>query len=72
MQKVYSTESLLTGVDQDMFAPGQAYVAMSRAPSWDSLDILNFDFSCIKANDSVIREYARLNSVNREGLNVMK
>jgi hypothetical protein len=31
-----------------MFAPGLIYVAMSRAPSWDQLDILSFDFKWIE------------------------
>ena len=51
-----------------MFAPGQVYVAMSRVPSWDSLGILDFDFSNIKTDQSVIQEYARLKNVNQRGL----
>lgn len=56
-------------VDENMFAPGQVYVAMSRVPSWESLDILDFDFSCVKTDRSVIQEYTRPRSVNQRGLN---
>ena len=55
-------------IDENMFAPGQVYVAMSRVPSWDSLRILDFDLSNIKTDQSVIQEYARLKNVNQRGL----
>ena len=35
-------------IDENMFAEGQVYVAMSRASSWNSLSILSFDFDQIK------------------------
>ena len=41
-------------IDENMSAPGQVYVAMSRVPSWDLLEILDFDFSCIKIDQSMI------------------
>src|SRR5688572_1383087 len=54
-------------VDHNMFAPGQIYVAMSRASSWKSLDILSFDFDCLKVVDvDVINEYKRLNFLNQK------
>ena len=55
-------------INENMFAPGQVYVAMSRVPSWYSLGILDFDFSNIKTDQSVIQEYARLKNVNQRGL----
>ena len=51
-----------------MFAPGQIYVAMSRAPSWDSLDIFDFDFDCLKVDRDVVDEYKRLKLLNERGL----
>ena len=33
----------------NIFAPGQAYVALSRARSLEGLQVSNVDFSCIKA-----------------------
>ena len=59
-------------VDQNMFAKGHVYVAMSRAPSWSSIELLDFDFSCVKADESVLKEYARLNHVYQKGLNEMR
>jgi len=55
-------------IDQNMFAPGQIYVAMSRAPSWDSLDIFDFDFDCLKVDRDVVDEYKRLKLLNERGL----
>jgi ATP-dependent exoDNAse (exonuclease V) alpha subunit len=55
-------------IDQNMFAPGQIYVAMSRAPSWDSLDIFDFDFDCLKVDRYVVDEYKRLKLLNERGL----
>ena len=51
-----------------MFAYGQAYVALSRAPSWNSLDITSFDSSYIKTDPAVITEYERLTSLYNNGL----
>ena len=59
-------------IDQNMFAPGQIYVAMSRAPSWDSLDIFDFDFDALKVDKNVINEYKRLKLLNQKGLKEMR
>ena len=58
-------------VDHNMFASGQIYVAMSRASSWKSLDILSFDFDCLKVDVNVVNEYKRLNFLNQKGLKEM-
>jgi ATP-dependent exoDNAse (exonuclease V) alpha subunit len=50
-------------VDENMFAPGQIYVAMSRAPSWNSITVTSFDFNSLKVDDDVIKEYRRLNDL---------
>jgi len=52
-------------LDTSMFANGQAYVAMSRATSWQNLDITHFDITSIKADKEVIKEYERLLKQNR-------
>lgn len=43
-----------------MFAPGQSYVAISRAKTWDSLTITALDFDSIKTDEQVIVEYQQL------------
>ena len=43
-----------------MFAPGQAYVAISRAKTWDSLTLTALDPDSIKTDEEVIIEYQRL------------
>lgn len=40
-----------------VFEFGQAYVALSRAKSLDSLRIIDFDANSIKANEDVIKFY---------------
>ena len=52
-------------LDTSMFANGQAYVAMSRATSWQNLDITHFDITFIKTDKEVIKEYKKLLKQNR-------
>jgi ATP-dependent exoDNAse (exonuclease V) alpha subunit len=51
-----------------MFAVGQVYVAMSRATSWETIDMLSFDFEQIKILNAAIKEYHRLSQVHSAGL----
>ncbi len=51
---------ITVSLDSQMFAPGQAYVAISRAKSWDSLTLTALDFNSIKTDEQVIAEYERL------------
>ena len=43
-----------------MFANGQAYVAMSRATSWQNLQISSFDPNAIKVDSAMLIELNRL------------
>ncbi|CAB3404339.1 unnamed protein product [Caenorhabditis bovis] len=43
-----------------VFADGQAYVALSRARSLNSIKVLGFDASCVRANQKVLRFYSDL------------
>ena len=70
---VHKTQSLTlphstVSVDGNMFAMGQIYMAMSRTPLWDSIDMLSFDFDCVKVDKNVIEEYRRLNFLSQKGL----
>ncbi|CAB5298187.1 unnamed protein product [Rhizophagus irregularis] len=47
-------------LDSQMFAAGQAYVAISRAKTWDSLTLTALDYDSIKTDEKVIMEYSRL------------
>ena len=47
-------------MDESIFAPGQAYVAMSKAPSWEKLQITSFNINAIKSDQHVLKEYGRL------------
>src|SRR4051812_11743052 len=60
----HSTISL----DESIFACGQAYVAMSRSPSWDKLDITSFNISSIKTDRRVLREYERLQEIYNKNI----
>jgi Cdc6-like AAA superfamily ATPase len=47
-------------LDEQMFANGQTYVAMSRAKSWQSLEIRSFDPNAIKVDKEMLVELNRL------------
>ena len=71
---VHKTQSLTLphitiSVDENIFAEGQVYVALSRVNSLDKLQILKFDFSQVKYSKDAIEEYKRLKKINNEGLN---
>jgi len=47
-------------LDKQFFAAGQAYTALSRAPSWDVVEIPYLDKQAFTVDQDVIREYERL------------
>ena len=47
-------------IDDTMFACGQAYVAFSRATSWEKLDLSTFEENEIRVDQEVITENRRL------------
>ena len=55
-------------MDENIFAEGQVYVALSRVNSLDKLQILKFDYSQVKCSKEAVNEYKRLGKVNGDGL----
>jgi len=49
-----------TSLDSQMFTTGQAYVAISRARTWESLTLTALEYNAIKTDEQVIIEYNRL------------
>jgi len=47
-------------LDEQMFANGQAYVAMSRAKSWEDIEIRSFNPDAIKVDNEMLAELDRL------------
>jgi len=47
-------------LDKQIFLPGQAYVALSRAPSWKSIKITTLDRDAFLVDKNIITEYERL------------
>ena len=47
-------------LDEQMFANGQAYVAMSRATSWQNIEIRSFNPDAIKVDHEMLAELNRL------------
>ena len=47
-------------LDDQFFAPGQAYTALSRAPSWDAVKIPCLNRNAFSVDAAVLREYKRL------------
>ena len=51
-------------LDGNIFAPGQAYVALSRCSTWNNVEISHLDRSAFMADPDVIQEYQRLETVS--------
>ena len=47
-----------------VFEYGQAYVALSRAKSLESIKIIDFDVTAIKANQTVVKFYEKIRKFN--------
>jgi hypothetical protein len=47
-------------LDSQMFASGQAYVAIGRAKTWDSVNLIGLDHNAFKTDESIVLEYERL------------
>ena len=47
-------------LDDQFFAVGQAYTALSRAPSWDAVDIPCLNKTAFSIDTAVLNEYERL------------
>ena len=51
-------------LDGNIFAPGQAYVALSRCSSWENIEISHLDRSAFMTDPDVVLEYQRLNAIS--------
>lgn len=51
-------------LDGNIFAPGQAYVALSRCSTWDNVEISHLDPSAFITDQDMILEYQRLHTVS--------
>ena len=61
-------KNVLIDLGNNIFACGQAYVAMSRVTSLSGLNLINFDPRSIKALDSASTEYGYLRKIFRPSL----
>jgi len=50
-------------LDNQIFSPGQAYVALSRCSSWEHVQTAALDRSTFMTDPEVIAEYARIESM---------
>jgi ATP-dependent DNA helicase PIF1 len=62
---VHKTQSLTLihitiSLDSQMFAPGQAYVAISHGKTWDSINLIGLDYSAFKTDEHIVLENERL------------
>jgi ATP-dependent exoDNAse (exonuclease V) alpha subunit len=55
-------------LDDQIFSPGQAYVALSRCPNWDNIQIAALSRSAFMTDPTVINEYNRLERVTQNPL----
>ena len=73
---VHKTQGLTFAVitvalDEQIFAKGQAYVALSRAPSWSSLSITALSRDAFKVDRGMIAEHNRLFKIADAGLQII-
>lgn len=52
-------------LDNQFFAPGQAYTALSRAPSWNAVKIPCLNRDAFSIDNTVLQEYERLEQKSR-------
>ena len=55
-------------LDQSIFSPGQAYVALSRCSRWENIELSCLDISAFITNPDVTLEYQRLENISRSNL----
>ena len=60
MEHQHNVTHATISLDEQMFANGQAYVAMSRATSWENLEIRSFNPDAIKVDKDMLSELSRL------------
>ena len=57
-------------LDGGIFSSGQAYVALSRCPNWNNIEISHLDRSAFITDPDVVLEYQRLENISRSHPNV--
>src|SRR5581483_4319399 len=55
--------SISIALDSQLFSPGQAYVAISRYPSWEQVQISSLHQDAFIVDPEVIIEYERLENI---------
>src|SRR6185312_9650159 len=50
-------------LDSQFFSPGQAYVALSRCPTWDQIQIQSFHKNAFITDTEVLQQYERLEQI---------
>ena len=55
-------------MDDQIFSPGQAYVALSRFPNWNNIQIATLSRSAFMTDPTVINEYNWLEKVAQNPL----
>ena len=58
-------------LDSRIFSPGQAYVAMSRCPTWDNVCISSIHRDAFMADAEVINEYKILEAIALQELPII-
>ncbi|RHZ77740.1 hypothetical protein Glove_173g25 [Diversispora epigaea] len=57
-------------LDGNIFSSGQAYVALSRCPTWNNIEISHLDRSAFITDPNVALEYQRLDNISRSHSNL--
>lgn len=58
-------------LNKQFFAPGHAYVGLSRPSKWSDVQISDLDPAAFRVDHAVIAEYTRLNELHNRLTNIV-
>jgi len=61
-----SLDSISVTLDDTMFAPGQAYTALSRCRTWEGVQIVHLNWSAFLVDEEAVKEYERLDLISKQ------
>ena len=61
-----SLNNISVSLDKTIFGPGQAYTALSRAHTWEGVEIVDLSWDAFITDQDSIKEYERLALISQQ------